>query len=78
MIYAFISVGETEDAFVQQREQWTDGSNLLALAPGVVIGYERNVKTNARLARGRNQGIRDLWCRIGPRSRRRSLHELPD
>jgi arginine deiminase len=44
-----ICVGDTEDIFVQQREQWTDGSNLLAIAPGVVIGYERNVKTNARL-----------------------------
>lgn len=52
-----ISVGETEDVFVQQREQWTDGSNVLALAPGVVVGYERNVKTNARL---RAEGIKVL------------------
>jgi arginine deiminase len=52
-----ISVGETEDVFVQQREQWTDGSNLLALAPGVVVGYERNVKTNAML---RAEGIKVL------------------
>ncbi len=52
-----ICVGDTEDVFVQQREQWTDGSNLLALAPGVVIGYERNVKTNARL---REEGIKVL------------------
>ena len=29
----------------QQREQWTDGANLFALAPGVVLGYERNLKT---------------------------------
>lgn len=52
-----ISVGETEDSFVQQREQWTDASNVLALAPGVVVGYERNVKTNARL---RKEGIKVL------------------
>lgn len=26
----------------QKREQWTDGANLFALAPGVVVGYERN------------------------------------
>lgn len=52
-----ISVGDHEDVFVQQREQWTDGSNLLAIAPGVVIGYERNVKTNARL---RDEGFEVL------------------
>lgn len=26
----------------QQREQWTDGANLFAMGPGIVIGYERN------------------------------------
>jgi arginine deiminase len=29
----------------QLREQWTDGANLFCLAPGVVVGYERNTKT---------------------------------
>lgn len=29
----------------QKREQWTDGANLFAVAPGVVIGYERNERT---------------------------------
>ncbi|MFF4908205.1 arginine deiminase [Streptomyces sp. NPDC001260] len=37
-----------------EREQWDDGSNFLALAPGVVVGYERNVTTNTYL---RRQGI---------------------
>jgi arginine deiminase len=32
-----------------EREQWDDGNNVLALAPGVVVGYERNVETNRRL-----------------------------
>ena len=32
-----------------QREQRDDGNNTLALAPGVVVGYERNVETNERL-----------------------------
>lgn len=44
-----ICVGDNEDLIVQKREQWTDASNLLAISPGVVIGYERNIKTNARL-----------------------------
>lgn len=33
------------------REQWDDGNNALALAPGVVVGYGRNVTTNKRLRR---------------------------
>src|SRR5690606_32203578 len=40
----FIKCGG-EDPVMQHREQWSDGANLFALAPGVVIGYERNVKT---------------------------------
>lgn len=37
------------DPVVAEREQWDDGNNTLALAPGVVVAYERNVQTNARL-----------------------------
>lgn len=33
------------DPLSQRREQWTDGANLFAVAPGVVIGYERNEST---------------------------------
>ena len=38
------------DAVTAEREQWDDGNNTLALAPGLVVAYERNVRTNARLA----------------------------
>ncbi len=38
------------DPVHQQREQWTDGANALAVAPGVVILYDRNVKTAESLA----------------------------
>ncbi len=34
-----------DDPLYQQREQWTDGANALALAPGVIVVYERNLKT---------------------------------
>ncbi len=37
------------DPVTAEREQWDDGNNTLALAPGVVVAYERNVETNARL-----------------------------
>jgi arginine deiminase len=42
------------DRYESQREQWDDGNNVLALAPGVVVAYERNVDTNTRL---RHAGI---------------------
>ena len=34
----------------QQREQWTDGANAFTLAPGIVMLYERNVRTAEELA----------------------------
>jgi arginine deiminase len=34
-----------------EREQWDDGTNFLAVAPGVVLGYDRNVTTNTMLRR---------------------------
>jgi arginine deiminase len=37
-----------------EREQWDDGNNTLALAPGLVVAYERNTTTNGRL---RDAGI---------------------
>jgi arginine deiminase len=42
------------DRYEAEREQWDDGNNVLALAPGVVVAYERNVDTNTRL---RHEGI---------------------
>jgi len=35
----------------QQREQWTDGANAFALAPGIILLYERNVRTTEELAK---------------------------
>ena len=43
-----------EDIRAAEREQWDDGTNYLAVAPGVVFGYERNVATNTML---RKHGI---------------------
>ena len=37
------------DESAAAREQWDDGNNVLAVAPGVVIAYERNVDTNTKL-----------------------------
>ncbi|MEU5872028.1 arginine deiminase [Glycomyces sp. NPDC047369] len=45
-----IHTGE-RDVVTAEREQWDDGNNTLALAPGVAVAYERNTVTNARLER---------------------------
>jgi arginine deiminase len=37
------------DAFESEREQWDDGNNLLAIAPGVVMAYDRNSYSNTLL-----------------------------
>lgn len=40
-----------QDPIAERREQWTDGANAFALAPGVVLIYDRNEATAAELAR---------------------------
>ncbi|MED3199422.1 arginine deiminase [Bacillus toyonensis] len=42
------------DAIASAREQWNDGSNTLAIAPGVVVTYDRNYVSNTLL---REHGI---------------------
>jgi arginine deiminase len=43
-----------EDERTAEREQWNDADNYLAVAPGVVLGYDRNVTSNTML---RHEGI---------------------
>jgi arginine deiminase len=42
-----ISTGD--DEVLADREQWDDGNNTLAVRPGTVVAYERNIDTNRRL-----------------------------
>jgi arginine deiminase len=37
------------DEYQKEREQWDDGNNVVALEPGVVVAYERNTFTNAKM-----------------------------
>jgi arginine deiminase len=46
-----------QDVHAAEREQWDDGCNVLAISPGVVVAYERNVTTNTYL---RQHGIEVL------------------
>jgi arginine deiminase len=41
----------TQDVRAAEREQWDDGCNFLAVTPGVVVAYERNVTSNTYLRR---------------------------
>ncbi|SAL88259.1 arginine deiminase [Caballeronia terrestris] len=43
------AIGTGGDEWEVEREQWDDGNNVIALAPGVVVAYNRNVYTNTLL-----------------------------
>ena len=46
-----VPCGGSRNLIDQQREQWTDGANAFALAPGVITTYRRNHRTTEELAR---------------------------
>jgi arginine deiminase len=52
--------GGRTDVWTQEREQWHSGANFFALAPGKVIGYERNTRTLDEL---NNNGFEILSAR---------------
>ena len=48
-IHKLRTVATGGDSYEAEREQWDDGNNVVALEPGVVIGYDRNTYTNTLL-----------------------------
>ena len=53
------------DAVTAEREQWDDGNNTLALAPGLVVAYERNIETNRRLEAAGIEVVRIAGSELG-------------
>ena len=53
------------DEYQAQREQWDDANNTVALEPGVVVSYERNTYTIAKMRAGRRRGDPDRRFELG-------------
>ena len=66
-----------EDIRAAEREQWDDGTNYLAVAPGVVMGYDRNVATNTMLRKHGIEVVSHRRKRAGSRPGGPAVHDLP-
>ncbi len=64
----FTVVETAGDVYGVQREQWNDANNVVALEPGLVIGYDRNTLTNIAL---RKAGIEVITIDAGELGRGR-------
>ncbi len=64
------------DEFEAERNQWDDGNNVVALEPGVVVAYERNEATNAKLAKAGIEVLEIAGQELGRGRGRRPLHDV--
>jgi len=55
------------DPIDEQREQWTDGANVFAVAPGILVCYDRNERTAEELDRHGYEIVRDDDLLLGRR-----------
>ena len=59
-----------DDPIAERREQWTDGANAFALAPGIILLYDRNVRTAEELGRAGYRIVDEDGPASGPRGAR--------
>ena len=65
------------DAYQQEREQWDDGNNVVAIEPGRGGRLRAQHLHDREDARGRRRGHHDRGLRARQGPRRRALHDLP-
>lgn len=53
------------DPIDEQREQWTDGANAFAVAPGIIVCYDRNERTAEELDRHGYEIVHDEDLLLG-------------